>query len=292
MVGKMAPLEIHAEEVRLTNDRSNMIRQIKEQIKIAKYHIGSRVPWSEGYVEARTRAISMQIKKGWPSNNMLSAGYGAGFDERIVEIPWAYRQLSFRSGRLWDVGSCLNNSKILRADKLRNKHIFISNLNPERKNYHQYSVSYLYEDILNTALHDAQFNEITCISTLEHIGLNNERYSKKTSTSYNEELYAKAIIVFRRKLKDGGRLFLTFPYGKRSNYGWFQIFDESMVGRIISTFRPTKKQLTVFRAKAGGWEKSDLKNTATCGFFDWSNGKKCFGNIAGSESVVCLAMQK
>ena len=269
-----------------------MIRQIKEQIKLAKYYLGCRVPWSEGYVEARNLAISMQMKKGWPSNNMLPSGYGSGFDERIVEIPWVYRQLSICRGRLWDVGSCLNHSKFLRADKLRDKQIIISNLNPEQRNFNSHAVSYLYEDILNTALRDAQFHEITCISTLEHIGLNNARYSREMSTTQNEELYAKAINVFRKKLIKGGMLFLTFPYGKRANRGWFQVFDESMVRRVISTFRPTNKQLTVFRARASGWEKSDLKSATTCGFFDWSDGTKYCGNIAGSESVVCLAMQK
>ena len=269
-----------------------MLKQIKEKIKLAKYQLGRRVPWSEGYVEARNCAISKQIKNSWFTSNILPAGYGIGFDERIVEIPWVYHQLSVCRGRLWDVGSCLNHSKFLRADKLRDKQIFISNLNPEQKNFNIHAVSYLYEDILNTALRDAQFHEITCISTLEHIGLNNDRYSRGVSTTQNEELYAKAIIVFRKKLIKGGMLFLTFPYGKRVNRGWFQMFDESMVRRVISTFRPTKKQLTVFRARASGWEKSDLKSTTTCGFFDWSDGTKYCGNIAGSESVVCLAMQK
>lgn len=65
------------------------------------------------------------------------------------------------------------------------------------------------ESIIDTTFIKGFFDAITCISTIEHIGISG-RYGEKDS----ERGDLKAVTQMKRLLKKDGLLILTFPFGK------------------------------------------------------------------------------
>ena len=94
-------------------------------------------------------------------------------------------------------------------------------------NFHQH-------DILDPLFHEEFFHAITCISTLEHIGIGG-RYGVK------EDLKADrtALIEMHRLLKPKGTLILTIPFGKY---------------KVIKPFTKIYNNLTISRKIAGLFE--------------------------------------
>lgn len=203
-----------------------------------------------------------------------------------------YHALSNRKSCLWDVGSALNRKAILRQKKFMKKRIFISNLNPEARNFHQMNVSYIYEDVLQTVTQDGFFDEVVCISTLEHIGFNNQKYCGVPCRQKDPNLHLRAVAMFRKKLKPGGKALISVPFGKRSDHGWFQIFNEVMIQGIVARFAPAKSDLKIFHCTEQGWVHSDMKSSGKAGFHDWGKSRRGHGGIAGSEAVACLELWK
>lgn len=264
----------------------------KNKLKVFRFKIGGRVPWSHGYIEARDELILKALLNPIWSSMSLSPNYGYGFDERVVEIPWLYHRLSAKPACLWDVGSVLNREFILQQQKLQKKQIFISNLNPESKNHNRLKISYLYEDVTQTVVQDDFFHELLCVSTLEHIGFNNKKYDGARFSRKDPKKHLEAIIIFRQKLKRGGKAFITVPFGKRVDHGWFQVFDEGMVNQIIRTFAPTKSRVEIFQCSRSGWARSDAREASRSVFYDWSKNGNLRCHIAGSQAVACIELEK
>ena len=54
-------------------------------------------------------------------------------------------------------------------------------------------------------------------------------------------------------------MFITFPFGKYQNFGWFQQFDFKMISRILEIFQPKKKQINYYKYLKEGWKLSNEK---------------------------------
>jgi SAM-dependent methyltransferase len=63
------------------------------------------------------------------------------------------------------------------------------------------------------------FDVITCISTIEHVGL--DVYDQGPD-EFGDEV---AMRHLRRLLRPGGRLLLTAPFGKRTVSAWLRVYD-------------------------------------------------------------------
>jgi SAM-dependent methyltransferase len=252
-------------------------------------------PWSRGYSEYKALGIQKVLSQGSFSADKLEHGYGFRLDERIVEYPWFLSRLPNSSGRLLDAGSVLNFDYILEQNKLESKNIFISTLAPEPFCYWYKRVSYVYEDLRNSGFRDEHFDWIASLSTIEHIGLDNTMlYTSEESK--NENFGAScldAVREYKRMLKPGGVLYLSFPFGQHGNYGWFQIFDSKMLDEVISTFSPNSYTEFHYRYEPDGWTTSsrDLSKHAT--YFDIHKQKGYDPDFAAaSRAIVCLELVK
>lgn len=290
--------------------RINLYKLIPSWLKIIFFKIGGKKPWSKGYFTFKFKYIkeainNQQIMKNFKSRENLPKKYGYALDERVVEYPWVLSRISLFNNlnpNLLDAGSVLNFKEILEHESLKNKKITIVNLNPESNCFWQKGISYLFADIRELPLKDDCFDLITCISTLEHIGMDNVLYTR--DSKYREEKifdFEKAILELKRVLKKGGRLFITVPFGKYQNFGWFQQFDLKLVNRILEVFKPEKKQVDYYKYTKEDWNISDETSCRDCEHFDIYRtkyfDKKSFLGFdsdyaAASRAVACLGLIK
>jgi len=150
---------------------------------------------------------------------------------------------------LLDAGGTLNHLKILKLSMLRDKKVHILTLHPEGEYNSSPFPAYKYEDLRKTSYNDGFFDAIACISTLEHVGMDNTYlYTPNVTKKENDKYaYLQAVREYKRILKKNGTLYLTMPYGKYRNHRWFQIFDEEMVKKLIEGFKPAQVNEQYFK---------------------------------------------
>ncbi len=187
----------------------------------------------------------------------LPADYGRGIDERIVEYPWLISRLPQNGGRMLDAGSALNFETLMKLPALKEKKVHVVTLHPESNCFWRESVSYEFADLRDLPLTDNYFDQIACISTLEHIGLNTEMYTSERVEDLQKEDYKLAARELWRVLKPGGRLYLTMPFGRPCALDWLQQFDTPMITSLTELLRPREVSDVYYRYDAGGWSTSN-----------------------------------
>lgn len=147
--------------------------------------------------------------------------------DRDLEYPWVIRSLSLKQGKLLDIGSTAGE---LLFNKLP-KEIEISTLNLNRTKVSS-NVKFIQGDIRKTDLNENVFDAITCISTLEHIGVEG-RYGVKRD-EYGD---LKAMKEMLRILKPGGRLYLTVPYGAKDVLPINKLYNKERVSELFKGYK-------------------------------------------------------
>ncbi|AFY90009.1 MULTISPECIES: methyltransferase domain-containing protein [Chroococcidiopsis] len=230
------------------------------------YHKSQKIPFSPGYQEAKLEFIqstisSKELFSCFVHQIFLPEGFGAFFDERVVEYPWIFANLNYnQNSKLLDVGPALNYKFCL--DRLLssnpNQEITMLSLTPDARCFYHNKVSYVLGDVRSLPFINNYFEQITCISTIEHVGMNNQRYG--ATVEHNPEDYIVALLEMKRVLKNSGALLITVPFGTYEDFGWFQQFDETMVNRIVEAFVPTEHSITYYKYTDKGWNlcSSDL----------------------------------
>ncbi|MDP2815693.1 MAG: methyltransferase domain-containing protein [Rectinemataceae bacterium] len=228
------------------------------------------------------------------NNDELPANYGDHLDERVVEFPWIFARLEHGDGRLLDAGSALNFSYLMDHGVMVQKRIVIYTLSPEGV-IKRPNISYVYGDLRHTFFQDESFDEIVCISTLEHIGMNNTMlYSADAHFEENRpEDYLQVIHEFRRLLKTGGKLLVTVPYGCYENHGWLQQFDRTMVEAVLHSFDGSTFEVAYYRYGSMGWQISSANDCSDCAYFDIHHRQGYEPDyVAAARAVACIEMIK
>ncbi len=251
-------------------------KSVSKKIDRWQYLRKGSIPQTPGYLDYRNDLIHQvlldsQLCERFRRTQELPKGYGYRLDERVVEYPWVLSRLDPSAMHLLDAGSALNLELLLQLPILSTKKIVIYNLSPESNPLARANVSYIYGDLRDTILKDQLFEEIVCISTLEHIGLDNTLvYTRDPRFRESRPLdYRGVLREFRRLLVPGGRLFLTVPFGRYENHGWLQQFDQARLLDILDCFGGDLKDQTFYRYTAEGWILSNGAECADCEYFDF-----------------------
>ena len=206
----------------------------------------------------RNRFTKFLCWKKFRDKSSLPKQYGEFLDERVVEYPWLISRLDQGKRRILDAGSALNFSWIIKHSKLQQKDITVVTLEPEANCYWKDRVSYIYSDLRNLPFKSDLFDEVVSISTIEHIGMNNSLYTNNQAYEEKEKLsFLQAVCEIKRVTKPGGKVYITVPYGKYTNFGWYQQFNAEMVNQIIDAFAPAKLDETYYCYELGGWSVGD-----------------------------------
>ena len=278
--------------------KSTLLREaFLRKLKKVLFDLGARNAGSRLYAPHKVSELRRVLEMPFDTRN-LPRGFSYRLDERLVEYPWLFSRLPAGPGELLDAGSVLNHDFILShptlQPKLQGKKLTIMTLAPEGYSFWDRGINYVYGDLRRTYFRDESFDLVVCVSTLEHIGLENQRFH---STNLEETAaggsHLDAVKEFGRVLKPGGRCYITVPFGKKFRGKWHQVFDSGMVDEVVEAFAPVRVTETYFRhLPDAGWQTSSRSASADAIYFDYEVDKPWKGCPATAEAVVCLELEK
>jgi hypothetical protein len=225
----------------------------------------------------------------------LPKGYGYRLDERIIEYPWVLSRLANDQSLLIDGGGALDFPYVLDQEILSRRQIVIYTLVPSGQILKRPNVSYVFGDLRNTILKSGLAQYVVCISTLEHIGMDNTLlYTRDAEYSENNPNdYQYTLREFYGLLRPHGNLLLTIPYGKYQNLGWLQQFDDSLINSVISTFEGRLVELAFYRYLPDGWVLATGEECRNCYYYDVHSAESYDADFAAAaRAVACIQLQK
>lgn len=177
-------------------------------------------------------------------------------DDRLIEYPFAIRCLKNGSGRVLDVGSSPRVNQL--HTTLMALGFDVYGVDRQEKKYDFPGFHYYEADIKQgLPFSDDYFDYVTCISTLEHVGLGGGRYGENK----DEEGDKKAVIEMFRVLKPNGKLIITVPFGKYHEFKpYSRVYDKRLFG-LFEGLNLKIEPMEFYKVnKDGIYEKTELKN--------------------------------
>lgn len=216
----------------------------------------------------------------------LPAGLGSGFDERAVEYPWLFSR--GLEGRILDAGSVLNHRHVL--ERLPDQRdLTIVTLSPEPACFTELGVSYLYGDLRRLPFRDGWFDQVVCLSTLEHVGMDNSGYGSSDPRAHDPR--AEAVAALRELLRvarPGGRVHLSFPFGRREDHGWLRQLDRADVDDLLAGADVKRHEEAIFRHTRQGWRRSTARRAARARYHAGSG--RAPDKAVAARAVLCLTI--
>jgi len=283
------------------SERSSTFRrrltQWSRRTRSAKWIRNGRVPGSSGYSAARWGAIERGLSEQSPH------GYGypdAGLDERVVEYPWALHRLRERwipGTPILDAGSALNHPPILaycRREQLRP--ISVVTLHYEGRADVSDDVRYEFSDLRRLPYRDGWFSSVVCLSTLEHVGMDNRMYGETAVASPDPTPAVRQVLQeLRRVTQMGGALLLSVPFGKRDDRGWFRILDADDLQPITEAPGWRVDRSRIVRATQDGWRECAITDAASAGYNEPQSEKRAGARtapawVSAAEAIALLEL--
>jgi SAM-dependent methyltransferase len=251
----------------------------------------ARIPALLGHLvgEDLQKSITREYRRAlgsphrFPTGIALPRPCGAGLPERVVELLLA--RLSYGPGALvLDVGHANSmecHREMIRSLPAPREITGIDMAEPV------YDVAELYTrsvrgDICATGFADNEFDLVWCISSLEHIGMDNSGYGEPDSAGATAE---RAVEEMLRVTRPGGSVLVTVPYGKYEDHGWFRNFDRETWQTLLETVRDhAQVHELYFGHGQGGWVRVDAEDLGDTGYADQRN--------AGAAGLAAVILDK
>jgi 2-polyprenyl-3-methyl-5-hydroxy-6-metoxy-1,4-benzoquinol methylase len=107
-------------------------------------------------------------------------------------------------------------------------------------------------DARSLGLRDGTFEQVICVSTIEHIGLSPDISDENGDSKAMHEIF--------RMLKNGGSAVVTVPYGKASR-SEHRVYDRKALAKLVSRFSVARREF--YRHSAGKWIKCNQAAAAS-----------------------------
>lgn len=162
--------------------------------------------------------------------------------ERIVEIPFLYKNLDFHKiNKILDLG-CVGSKISLQLASLGYK---VVGIDYRPLIFKHKNLKFIQGNFFNIDLPAESFDCVICISTIEHIGL--PAYNIKPF----EQGDKKAIEKIYTLLKKGGKLILTVPFGKALVNQFERNYDQKSLNQLIIMFKID--EFEIYERSKSGW---------------------------------------
>jgi SAM-dependent methyltransferase len=171
-----------------------------------------------------------------------------GTDERVIEIPWVLSRL--RSGSVLDVGYAFAEPAYLAA---------LVEAKPERllgvdlAEADVPGMETVRADVRALPFAAAELDQALLVSTLEHIGADNERYGLAAAAGETPDGMHAALRELRRVLRPDGSLLVTVPLGEPEDYGWFRQLDARGWTRLFAHAGFFVEEQELYELAEEGW---------------------------------------
>jgi SAM-dependent methyltransferase len=188
-----------------------------------------------------------------------------------------------------DAGGTLNHAHLLDRLVPRIGELTIATLEPNARADQRYS--YVVADLCDLPFRDGRFDSIACLSTIEHVGMDNAVYGVDGGPAPDPNAGARrAAAELRRVLVPGGTLLVTVPYGKGGLEGWARQFERADLDALAEAIEPAELSITVYRYSRDGWQISDLGEAAGARFRErpWPEPEPDLA--AAARAVACVRM--
>jgi SAM-dependent methyltransferase len=175
----------------------------------------------------------------------------AGTDERVIEIPWVLARYRGEP-RVLDLGSANGEPAYLEALAAAAP---AEPLGVDLVEAHVPGLRTLVGDLRRLPLDSGSIDVVLCISTLEHVGADQEIYGVEAERDGSG--IAAALAEVRRVLAPSGRALVTVPCGADEDHGWFVQHDREGWNRLFAAADLYIHDQELYVAGPGGWRAGD-----------------------------------
>jgi len=173
------------------------------------------------------------------------------------EWKWVVSNLDLKRGKILDVG-CVSGAYPNWALSGLDKYLLemgyeLHGLDVRTCTFKHANFRFIRKSIQQLDYPDDYFDAVTCVSTIEHIGLPFYVPIHGTKVGLNGDL--KAMEQMKRVLKKGGCVLITGPYGVPKVTEHFRIYDRSRLERLVKEFKVIKGEFFVKKEILGGKDK-------------------------------------
>jgi SAM-dependent methyltransferase len=207
-------------------------------------------------------------------------------DSRIVEYGYTFSKLmNHPKGKILDVGCIARHNYIIPSLSFSGWEVTGIDIRSEWS-FHHPNFRFMRTDIRSGYFPYGYFDVITCISTIEHIGLAGY-YGNAIMDNQGDK---DAITEMRRVLKDGGRLILTVPYSNQQSIeAGTRIYNKEAIEELVKDFKILDKVVYGQSDSNGEWNIIDVDNQKIIiGDKEW----RAVTTKLNKENVICLELQK
>lgn len=186
-----------------------------------------------------------------PWNGFRGSASTVGLTERVVEIPWALSRYAGED-RVLDVGTTFASPVyVSRLRAVAAQRPYSIDVTPHRwKGIHA-----TLGDLRQLPFRDASFDLVLCISTLEHIGLDNTQYGLRAESDADGDL--RTMRELRRIVRVGGRIVVTVPFGRARRYRAYRQYDRRSWDRLLRGVALRPLEVAYWRYTRTGWARCD-----------------------------------
>ena len=220
--------------MRLPQPWSRRLGQLGYLPKLAAGHADTRRGFAEEQLIERLVADDEPLER-----------IGAGLSERVVEVPWALRRLrgGEREERVLDVGTAFAPMVYQRLLVRLPQTVELADLaRAEVDGLRSHVV-----DVRELPFATGSFDVAVCISTLEHVGMDNEKYAVASGGGGDE-------LALRELGRVARRVLVTVPGGADADFGWQRQYAPASFRALALAAGLEVRQLDVFaHDPADGW---------------------------------------